>query len=214
MVSFLQLHRDTQSYFWKQALFYGISEFTSYLAGVCHVQIFLAEQSCLIHQILPRSFSKVQLFSICMSTQIWQTDSFISSLCPRSLLVNKITETGFWSSSPSIDACQLRVRGPMCMVMKGHNCSLRQRFCVSLLPIWGPCVVHSHFTATMFPTSHFIAWMLASNSVHCIFSCAPTVLSWKLGGCRLRVSSVIKCDGVVHVFAHAFILNSFQCDIC
>lgn len=101
----------------------------------------------------------------------------------------------------------------MCMVMEEHNYSLNQPFCVSFLPIWGPCVIHSHLTAAMFPTSHFIAWMLASNCT-LRFSCAPTVLSWKLGGRRPRVSGVIECDGVVRVFAHAFILNSFQCDIC
>lgn len=138
----------------------------------------------------------------------------MSLLCQRRLPVNKITETGFWPSSPSVGACQLRARGPMYMVTEGYSYSFRQPFCVTFLPIWGPCVIHSHLTAAMFPTSHFIAWMLASNSVHCIFSCAPTMLSWKLGGRRPRVSGVIECDGVVRVFAHAFILNSFQCDIC
>lgn len=97
---------------------------------------------------------------------------------------------------------------------RGTRLSLRQPFCVSSLPVWSPCVVHSHLTAAMLPTAHLIARMLASNSVHCIFSSAPTVLSWKLGGHRPRVSSVIECDGVVCVFAHTFIFNPFQCDIC
>lgn len=103
-------------------------------------------------------------------------DSFMSLLCQRRLPVNKITETGFWSSSPSVDACQLRVRGPMCMVMEEHNYSLKQPFCVSFLPIWGPCVIHSHLTAAMFPTSHFIAWMLASNCTLRFLLCTHRVV--------------------------------------
>lgn len=138
------------------------------------MQTFPGEQSCLILQISPRRFSEA-CFHKCADVVYL---IFYEPALPERLPVKKITQTG-----PSTDACQLRAKGPTCVFREGHNCSLRQPFSVSFLPNWGPCV-HAQLTVLIFSTSHFIAWMLASNSVHCIFSCAPTVLSWKLDGHR------------------------------
>lgn len=61
-VASLRLCQDTQSYFWKQALAYEISGLASYLTGVCHMQIFPGEWSCLALQILPRNVLQVLFF--------------------------------------------------------------------------------------------------------------------------------------------------------
>lgn len=61
-----------------------------------------------------------------------------------------------------------------------------------------PC---SHLPISL-PGSLLLTLYIAFSPVH------PPLL-WKLGGRRPRVSGVIECDGVVCVFAHAFILNPF-----
>lgn len=186
----------------------SLSELICHTAGVDHVQIFPGEQYCLIHHVVPRSLSKALVF---ISMGKWHLSEFYELALSEEAPCQQ-SNRNWLLVQPSSHRCQPRARGPKRVVYGGTwlTVPLRQPFCVFPAHLGSLCYSFSPHCSHV-PIALRGCLLL---TLHCIFSSAPTVLSWKLGGHRPRVSGVIECAGVVCVFAHTFILTPFQCDIC